>query len=904
MFSCSDKYNLDTDQPSDLNSIYGYMQDQGNFKTYLQLIDDVSANPNETNWTNLLSRTGSMTLFPADDAAFQEFFRSNKWGVQKYEDLTFAQKRLLLKSSMIGNPYSSSMLSTAEGPMKGEVCRRLNQVNVLDSVEIVNPKSEEFFSDSWKSVQSLDKIVLFRDNTAAPIVHFNAQFLGGNKLESSDVDFLYNQPAGTRKSDEIYVNDALVVNSDVFCKNGFIHQVSKVLTPMDNMAELIRHNSNTSIYSGIIERFSAVAAASEGQTAQYNNLYGTDYENVFIKRYYSDFSEGGKAFKMDYANKAYEGSLKFDPGWNSLYNSAFNSHGESGALMEDLGVMLVPSNKALQEWWLSDAAKIIRQKYPSEVPLAATPSSTIDDLIRVNMFQSLVSTLPSKFNDVLDDANEQLGLSVDAVDTVMIGCNGAVYVTNKVFMPKTYQSVLFPTVIDTTNLRLINTAVTRLNYDAYLNSMVSRYQFFAPTKDGVLRYVDPVSYGARQSNMWEFKLDDKGEIYADVYKCSLGSDGLWIKEDALGKSLTGALSSTVSNSLRDRIEDILDNIIVVDSFEVGKKYYRTKGNSFVHVEGNPASGTLRVAGSMSENAGRMTGVTLENTYKETNGWAVVLDEILMTTHKSVADVLASHSEFSEFLQILKDANAVGVSNAKEGLRAASDNYYLTTPDPTRGNGNLINYIPKGGFGNSSMSNDKVVSLMNNYHYTVYAPTNEAMEEAYEAGLPTHDMLVEAMAEDEANPQDTARADKIRSVMLDFVKYHIQTGAVFKDKGFCDNTTAKETAMSKREEYYNEDGQFDGTYSVGAPYRLKVTSSPQEITVIDEMNRKAVVDPELCNMIAREYWIKSESGNAVPDATSPSATLTNASTAVVQGINHPLRFAADQFKYKNKPLHKD
>ena len=69
-FSCSDKYNLDEDQPSGLNTIYGYMQEKGSYTNFLRLIDDLGE-------TEVLYKTGSKSLFIADDGAFQKFFASN-----------------------------------------------------------------------------------------------------------------------------------------------------------------------------------------------------------------------------------------------------------------------------------------------------------------------------------------------------------------------------------------------------------------------------------------------------------------------------------------------------------------------------------------------------------------------------------------------------------------------------------------------------------------------------------------------------------------------------------------------------------------------------------------------------------------------------------------------------------
>ena len=61
----------------------------GTFSTYLRLVDDL-------NYSSTLSRTGSKTVFPANDEAFERFFQNNKWGVGRYEDLSEAQKKILL----------------------------------------------------------------------------------------------------------------------------------------------------------------------------------------------------------------------------------------------------------------------------------------------------------------------------------------------------------------------------------------------------------------------------------------------------------------------------------------------------------------------------------------------------------------------------------------------------------------------------------------------------------------------------------------------------------------------------------------------------------------------------------------------------------------------------------------
>ena len=88
MASCVDKYEeVPADElPATLGgSIYEELQKgesggklTGTFNTYLRLINDLGMD-------TTLMRTGSKTVFPANDEAFERFFKNNEWGVTSYE---------------------------------------------------------------------------------------------------------------------------------------------------------------------------------------------------------------------------------------------------------------------------------------------------------------------------------------------------------------------------------------------------------------------------------------------------------------------------------------------------------------------------------------------------------------------------------------------------------------------------------------------------------------------------------------------------------------------------------------------------------------------------------------------------------------------------------------------------
>lgn len=966
VFSCKDKYDLDTEQPSGLNSIYGYLSEQGNYTNYLRLINDLGQ-------SEILSKTGSKTMFAADDAAFMQFFAgvNNPWGVKSYEQLTPAQKKLLLYSSMIDNPYTSTMLSTATGPVKGEVCRRISSLTIQDSVPVFDANSPELpdnkFFNELKATR--EKIVLYCDASAAsPMVHFTSKFISTNMIQPSDINFLYNSHhtgAAPFQSKDVFVNNARVTEADIFCKNGFIHKVDQVVVPLDNMAEIIRKNPNTQMYSSIIERFAA-PFYDETLTKNYNQNYGTNVDSVFQKRYFSKASQGsgeasGKALDRDRHGNIFSSTalLKFDPGWNGYYPQA-KSKGGNG-LLEDMGVMIVPTDAAMEAYFAGPGVDLIG----NYGKLENIPTDMLYPLVNVNMQPSFVTSVPSKFGEVLDDANEPMNITKEDIVHVQIGSNGVVYFTNKVFAPKSYSSVLFPILVNE-KYRVVRKAIEELAYDSYLNSTAASYSFIIPSPDANFTYVDPVSFATGQPRIWDFVWDEKSSnFYARIYNAKFNGDR-WEPDGesianvgydnstnrAYGVGTTSVSGTTISHvwggdnenskNLNNRFVDILDNIICVEEAHPGKQYYRTKGNSFVRIadEGRAIQGSGQAAW------GENISIT-EPVVPKTNGKAYIVDGVIMGSNLSVCGQLAAHKElFSDFYQLIQDAGAVNLTNPTDKWTAADAEH-----------GNLLNIkeyekvgAEKRPTGVDPNAQTTTTYFTNNYHYTVYAPTNEAMKKAYEAGLPTHQDLMdaiiwdrdmneiyaqEAAAAGEAQTKFSVRADTLREIMLDFFKYHMHDNAVFVDEGtpmtYTSNKVRMLPAYSAAEGgkytvvddwHIDVDGQIyetrvniagidptevtveyiTGRYTPGRAYEITANPTPTGMTLVDATGRtvNVVKDERYRNIMAREVWI---TGLDIVKKLPEELLINNASTVVVHGIDEPLYFGTpdEMFHYTYKEL---
>ncbi len=156
MLTTSCKDEVLSGQPEWLgNSIYERLQEEGNYQTVMKLIDDLGQH-------EVLAHTGSKTLFAADDSAYGVWFRNNNWGVKSYDDLSLAQKKLLLKNAMINNAYLIELMSNDKAksdnstPLEGRAMRRETAVSIYDSVYIM-PPSKFPAAKAWDEVRQRNK---------------------------------------------------------------------------------------------------------------------------------------------------------------------------------------------------------------------------------------------------------------------------------------------------------------------------------------------------------------------------------------------------------------------------------------------------------------------------------------------------------------------------------------------------------------------------------------------------------------------------------------------------------------------------------------------------------------------------------------------------------------------------
>lgn len=372
--------------------------------------------------------------------------------------------------------------------------------------------------------------------------------------------------------------------------------------------------------------------------------------------------------------------------------------------------------------------------------------------------------------------------------------------------------------------------------------------------DAFLKYIDPMSYRNTYIEMWEVKYDEtrysNQRFSADVYPCSQDANGVWQKHTDVA---IYRIESPYNTKLLNRLDYLIKDLIINEPYVDGKKIYHTLGNHYVKIE--KKGNDLYVTSPFLSSTG--SAVKADNVIDVTNGKVIELNPSVLTFSQNVYQTLSAHPEFSEFMNLMRASGVLGY---------IANNYYSS--DKTFGNMMI----------SSKTNANRALPLFLQYNYTLYVPTNEAMQMAYAAGLPTIQQLIEA--EDSG---DESGAYNITTIMRNFVMYHLHNNSVFIDKGF--ETKYYKSLKMKKYEYIDDYGEPTGTYLNGAPYKLYVDVDENHLSVRDATgNTRNVVKTEgMYNIMACEYW-----------GDKTNANITNLSSVVIHAIDGPLLFSSSQF----------
>ncbi|MBM6992024.1 MAG: hypothetical protein I3J02_01975 [Prevotella sp.] len=889
--SCVDK-NAEVDEDSKPEwlggSIYEELQNpnqeylSGTFTTYLRLVDDLG-------YATTLSRTGSKTVFPANDEAFQRFFQSNSWGVSSYEQLSLAQKKLLLYSSMLDNALLVSMLSNVSSGTSsvsnGLALKHQTSVSVIDTVTHLYGPTQMPKNNEWWTKFYAKGIDVVRDGTRPMMVHFTREQMVNNSItttgDNSDFQILTGEAYDANESPAYIFNDK-IIKKDVTCQNGYIQQLQDVLVPPGNMADVLRSSEETTLFSRMVDYYAA-PYFNQTITNQYNDwaiANGAELiDSIFEMRYVSSRSQNATLTQDPDNNTLGNGRyLKYDLGWNQYYPSHANTSSIDYTIT-DMGALFAPDDDAVKKYFLpGGAGAYLIDIYGTKTNTEANLIENLDSMqsknpaiitafIRNLQQSSYVETVPSKFSTIINDASENMGMTMSMLRQtngkydIKIANNGVIYVTNQMIAPDEYRAVLAPS-SSYPDMYVMNWAVqdrTYLNVDYryYLLAMSANYAFFIPEDAAFANYyIDPTSLknaNPRALKFYKYVTNEKtgaSELRCDVHPYNV---------------TTGVVSSDVIETVRynnasnakytSQLVDILNyhTLLLQDGETIGSNhYYQTKHGGEVYVSGGSEGATVGTSAQIDADA-VLTPAKIKVDYTEANGHAYRIDHVIQAPQKSVSRVLQDNSQFSDFYELCSGFAATDVL-LKAGISDVVNSF------GTREQDQYIVFTSSYGTGTNKVDNaclDENVKMFNTYNYTLYAPDNAAVEIAHQHGLPRwSDIQAELDAYETAEEVPTAvkEAAKLKiKAIRDFCRYHFQSSSLYADKTI-------------------EEGTYESlcTNAIGMADPYTISGGDGRITIVDGAGESHTVEAgngRLINQMARDYWFNAQRTSATAITTS-------------------------------------
>ena len=810
----------------------------------------------------------------------------------------------------------ASMLSNVKADdnnvSRGVAVKHASNISVIDSITtIYNGALMPQGNTYWDAYRTKGINVVY-DATKPMIVHFTREQMLNNNITTTgtDCDFsiIRGEKVGTNiaNSDTAYIFQTRIINQDVTCQNGYVHQVNDVILNPGNIGQVLRSEGNTKLFSRIVDYhcapyYNAITTNDYNSWARQNGEATID--SIFEVRYFaSAHSQDGRPNVLDPSGNpvAANHRLNWDLGWNQYYPSS-----TSALALADMGAILAPTDKAMEEYFCNGGGgayfielygdPVLKyQNTPENLPanldamFKNDPNGILTSFVNNLMQGSFVTTTPSKFGTITNQGSgdfmgllvSDLNITEDGKYDVAIANNGVIYKIASMIAPDMYQSVLGPAVTypelsimgefasDKTSGATSSKFGADLYY--YLMAMKANYLFFIPTNESMTKcYIDPVSLGSTQPRALEFYTHSEKipgtERYQDYY-------GVRLHQVTFDKDGKATINPTHYNEIANiesknpseyasQVYDLLNyNTVVLDA---GKdpsenEYFLTKHGCAIRIKDFAESGgnfTGKIYGGAQIDNGIEPAV-IEKGWKEKNGWAFQVDGLIQPSLTSVYGLLNKNSDrFTQFLDLC------GIFENQDlltfaGIEATAE---IGTPPQER-------YFVFSNKKGKALDNN--INFFNGYNYTFFAPDDDAMKKAYALGLPTEEQLMEIFDkynghDDEYSEEEMIEAKAQVLNMLNalraFVRYHFQNNSVFADKN-----VKKATYQS----LYSSD--------LGIPVNITTQAKNGVLTINDASGNTITVDAKnaslLSNKMTRDYEYNTVKNSATSIAVSSSAVV--------------------------------
>jgi uncharacterized surface protein with fasciclin (FAS1) repeats len=443
----------------------------------------------------ILNVSGSFTIFAPSDDAVNRFLVENQYS--SIADIPKDKLEEIVEFHIIQNPWT---------------LLQLRQLNVHGWIDPLNPWSVPNAYKRQTLLKNPDEKywikrdrngdIILMDSTIADDykkvfvqsrkyvpIYFD-EFFDIAGLSPEDYGFYFDRPyiAGN-----VYYAEAMVTRPDIYCENGFIHVVDRVVKPMLNAKELLERELPGESYKQFLE---------------------------LVYRYYPGFSFNEGATENQ---PAFKQGRVFDTLWDLNFNDlAFDIHEELWGNLEYIDQrytmanhngMHIPTDEAFGNF--VNGILTAESGFPHWKDLDAVPEDIIDEIVLHHFFYDALyyTTIQRGFRD---GQRHRFYLDEQEIIRKEFGSNCTFLGLNEYHVPRLFTSVTGPVFLRPAFSRF-RSAMQYTSADRDISWPGREYSFF-PISDGALR--DELSLMIEgENNFYAYDWDMK--VYVDISRWEL-----------------------------------------------------------------------------------------------------------------------------------------------------------------------------------------------------------------------------------------------------------------------------------------------------------------------------------------------------------------------------------------------
>lgn len=411
------------------------------------------------------------------------------------------------------------------------------------------------------------------------------------------------------------------------------------------------------------------------------------------------------------------------------------------------------------------------------------------------------------------------------------------------------------------------------------------FTMFVPTDAGLEQYglVDPISMASNNRVSWRYwsltpdSISSNGTRQIAVAARAYRYDYKEVRNTETARPLAAIYSSNANDDCangnfgpvkRQLLTDMLDQHIVLQDvnslLNTPRHWYLSRSGMPIYMKEHTNTNIV-VNGGMQidlneKDAADKHDCTLQFVGQNSTGTSVFIDRPMQPTTQNVYQRLQSNDAFSMFFDCANALNgAYDLKNQLFDIEAseALSRKYTIFADRS------------GGYTRYGNANTMLVNFFHNFNYTIFVPTNEGMQKAVEAGLPTIESIEQFVEESlDGNgqlPDDKREQAQARYLtLLNFLKYH-----------FCDKSYFLEPDLESGDTEQTTTACIDASNQQALT--ADINSGNGMLMVRDASNRYKAVKPDLANIIARDAEFNNDPTRA--------RYIRSASNVVLHGIDN-------------------